>query len=140
VLLNAQTSITGAGEVGNAHAQSTMCNGAIIIPPHDIQQPPRWYCRVWEVGKYGIGVVTCCIASIRNFIKILADIVSLLNAYKRTSQLKVKLRLVWLGLLVWLVMRRGSWIMALSSFHLKISCNRHVGDTGCSKLRSMLLE
>jgi hypothetical protein len=34
------------GEVSDAHAQWIMGNGVVIISPHDLQFPSRWYCRV----------------------------------------------------------------------------------------------
>jgi hypothetical protein len=46
---------------------------------------------VWEVTKYEFDTVTYGIRPRPNFIKILRDIISLLNAHNRISQVKLKL-------------------------------------------------
>jgi hypothetical protein len=78
--------ITGAGQVSDAHEQRIMFNG-VITPPHDFRQPSRWYYRVQKVAKYEFGEITYGITSIPNCMYILTDIIWLLNAYRRTSQL-----------------------------------------------------
>jgi hypothetical protein len=62
-----------------------------IIPPHDFEHPSDCHYRVSEVKKYLFGVVTHGITTIPNLIKILADIIQLLNAHRRMSQVKFEL-------------------------------------------------
>jgi hypothetical protein len=59
-----------------------------MIPPHDFKQQPRWYYRVQKRIKYDIGVVTCGITSIPNFMNFRPAILWLLNAFKQIPNVK----------------------------------------------------
>jgi hypothetical protein len=91
--------------------------------------------RVWDVNKYAFGGITYGTKSAkfhwnrhRNYLGT--------KCAQTISQSKFKLG--WVKLVM--RMRRGSWVMASSSFHLTNSSNRQVGITGRSKLQSTRLE
>jgi hypothetical protein len=106
-------------------------NGVIIILPHRFEHPLRWYYRAWEVTKCELGTVTYGIMSTPNLMKIRPAILFIESVLTDTTCEGVgsgKVRIL-------MGMRRGSWIMASSTFHLTTSSNCHVGITECRKLK-----
>jgi hypothetical protein len=70
------------------HGQTVVCNGAIVVPPHDIGIRHVGYTSCKKLKRYGLGLVSNNITSIPDFMKIRTAIFELLHAYRRTSSRK----------------------------------------------------
>jgi hypothetical protein len=107
-------------------------NGVMSIPPHDLEQPYRWYFRVYGVNNQNLKKWHG-ITSVPNIMNFRPAILWLSNT-KYFSEGSVWLGYVRLGMR----MRRWLWIVASSTFHLTTSSNCNVGVTECSKLKCII--
>jgi hypothetical protein len=62
------------------HAQRTVGNGVLVVPPHDFEHLSRWYYQLYSLKKYCCGLRSNGVISIPNLMKILLSIPEFLLA------------------------------------------------------------
>jgi hypothetical protein len=62
---------------------------AVVIPLQEFEHLSRWYYRMQKGEKCELGIVTCGIMSITNFMNSLTATIWLLNSFRRLSRVRI---------------------------------------------------